>query len=341
VKKKLQIFISSTFSDLQKERQAAVEAVLRAGHIPAGMELFSASNESQLEIIKRWIDDSDVYMLILGGRYGSIEKSSGLAYTEIEYRYALERGKPVFAIVVSDELLAAKVKEFGLDVVERKAVDKYEEFKKLVLSKICRFFDDVNEIKLSIFESLLDIQNRFQLKGWVKFEEVPDLSIILNQLSDLKDENSKLKKDILEKGSKENLKFGFLSFGDLMDLLASKKIEIPTSLTKTDKPLRNSYLELFISNYGIFNTGLDNLQSSGESMNLLYAVASKMMAFGLIEQVSIKRGQSTYSQLKTSNEGKRFIAECEMRMSKEKKEELKSKASKAKAENDSKADNAD
>jgi hypothetical protein len=45
-KRRLQVFISSTFLDLKEERQAAVEAVLRAGHIPAGMELFSAGNES-------------------------------------------------------------------------------------------------------------------------------------------------------------------------------------------------------------------------------------------------------------------------------------------------------
>lgn len=36
-KKKLQVFVSSTYVDLKEERQAAVEAILNAGHIPAGM----------------------------------------------------------------------------------------------------------------------------------------------------------------------------------------------------------------------------------------------------------------------------------------------------------------
>lgn len=40
--KKLQVFVSSTYTDLIEERQAAVEAILDAGHIPAGMELFKA-----------------------------------------------------------------------------------------------------------------------------------------------------------------------------------------------------------------------------------------------------------------------------------------------------------
>ncbi|HYI02988.1 DUF4062 domain-containing protein [Hyalangium sp.] len=68
MKRKLQVFISSTYIDLKEERQSAVEAILESGHIPAGMELFAAGDKSQLETIRRWIDDSDVYLLILGGR---------------------------------------------------------------------------------------------------------------------------------------------------------------------------------------------------------------------------------------------------------------------------------
>jgi hypothetical protein len=84
VKRKLQVFVSSTYDDLREERQAAVEAILKAGHIPAGMELFTAGSGSQLQVIRRWIEESDLYLLILGGRYGSIEPKSGLSYTEVE-----------------------------------------------------------------------------------------------------------------------------------------------------------------------------------------------------------------------------------------------------------------
>lgn len=88
MKKKLQVFISSTYIDLIAERQAAVEAILDAGHIPAGMELFQAGSQSQKETIERWIDESDVYLLILGSRYGSIEPDSKMSYTHWEYDYA-------------------------------------------------------------------------------------------------------------------------------------------------------------------------------------------------------------------------------------------------------------
>lgn len=69
--KKLQVFVSSTYTDLIEERQATVQAILDAGHIPAGMELFKAG-KSQINTIRKWIDESDVYIVILGGRYGAI-----------------------------------------------------------------------------------------------------------------------------------------------------------------------------------------------------------------------------------------------------------------------------
>ena len=45
LRKRLQVFVSSTYTDLKEERQAAVEAILTAGQIPAGMELFTAGDE--------------------------------------------------------------------------------------------------------------------------------------------------------------------------------------------------------------------------------------------------------------------------------------------------------
>ena len=115
--KKLQVFVSSTYTDLIEERQAAVEAILDAGHIPAGMELFKAG-KSQMKTIQKWIDESDVYMLILGGRYGSIEEDSGLSYTELEYKYALSKNMPVFAIILEDSFLFTKAASYGKNAIQ-------------------------------------------------------------------------------------------------------------------------------------------------------------------------------------------------------------------------------
>ena len=111
VRKRLQVFVSSTFCDLIQERQAAVEAILTAGHIPAGMELFTAGDESQMEVIKQWIDESDVYLMILAGRYGSTEPNTGKSYTQLEYEYAVGQAKPLFACAITEDALDERVKK--------------------------------------------------------------------------------------------------------------------------------------------------------------------------------------------------------------------------------------
>lgn len=85
--KRYQVFVSSTFLDLQEERQEVMQALLELDCIPSGMELFPAANEDQWSLIKKVIDDCDYYIVVLAGRYGSVGPD-GYSYTEMEYRYA-------------------------------------------------------------------------------------------------------------------------------------------------------------------------------------------------------------------------------------------------------------
>ena len=202
MKKKVQVFVSSTYADLIEERQAAVSAILKAGHIPAGMELFTAGDESQMETIKRWIDESDVFMLILGGRYGSIELTSSLSYTELEYDYAVNSGKPYFAVVIDEAALKQKVKERGVEVIETVYTRELEAFRKKVLSRISAFFSNAQDIKLAVYETLSDIVFRYDLKGWVSGDEIPDIQSFTEQINKLREENKRLAEDraALDKG---------------------------------------------------------------------------------------------------------------------------------------------
>lgn len=170
--KKLQVFVSSTYTDLIEERQAAVQAILDAGHIPAGMELFKAG-KSQMKTIQKWIDESDVYMLILGGRYGSIEEESGLSYTELEYKYALSKNMPVFAIVLEDSFLFIKAATKGKDAIfEKDNLDKYDAFKEFIKTNLVKFVKNIDQITINIHSQLNDILNDpdYNLIGWIKNE---------------------------------------------------------------------------------------------------------------------------------------------------------------------------
>lgn len=171
--KKLQVFVSSTYTDLIEERQAAVEAILDTGHIPAGMELFKAG-KSQMKTICKWIDESDVYMLILGGRYGSIEEESGLSYTELEYKYALSKNMPVFALVLEDSLLFTKAASMGKDVIfEKNNGNKYEVFKDFVKKQIVHFISNKDQISGKIHSQLNDLLDDadYNLIGWIRYND--------------------------------------------------------------------------------------------------------------------------------------------------------------------------
>lgn len=197
MKKKLQVFISSTYIDLQEERQAAVQAVLDAGHIPAGMELFKAGNKSQLETIYKWIDDSDVYMLILGGRYGSIDENTGKSYTHLEYEYAKQKDMPLFSVVLEDAYLNKKVEFLGYEKSkEQLNRKKYEEFKDLVLNKIVRKVEDTKDIIITVHTTLTEFMNEYEMVGWTRADSTELNTDLLLKINNLNEEKQELKKDL-------------------------------------------------------------------------------------------------------------------------------------------------
>jgi len=73
--------------------------LLQLDYIPAGMELFPASNKGLWETIKGVIDESDYYLLLVGARYGQICEDEGISWTEREFNYAIEQMVPAAALI--------------------------------------------------------------------------------------------------------------------------------------------------------------------------------------------------------------------------------------------------
>ena len=290
MKRKLQVFVSSTFTDLIEERQAAVGAILKAGHIPAGMELFTAADRSQMDIIKNWIDESDVYMLILGGRYGSIEPTTGKSYTELEYDYAVEQGKALFAVVIKEEALEKKVKEHGTDFLERDEPKSLSEFKKKVLSNISSFFEDVKDIRLCVHESLSDFSANRKLKGWVSADEIIDTHDLAEEIKKLNEENRKLKSDIetKDKKIKSLIDNKDAELRELTDVLNAIKITIPKKQIGADADVETTLLNVFVTCKDSFVNGITNDISMETWDNYLFYVISPMLKIhGLMENEKV------------------------------------------------------
>lgn len=313
MKKRLQVFVSSTYLDLKEERQAAVSAVLKAGHIPAGMELFTAADKSQLDIIKRWIDESDVYMLILGGRYGSVEAESGVSYTELEYNYALEIGKPLFAVVINDDALESKVKEVGTSVLETERPAELKMFKEKVLSNMSSFFDDVKDIRLCVMESLPEIASTRELSGWVSGDEVPDTKGLVDEISKLNSEITALVKEnaALSKKVMQAPKIGNgEEFDELTQLLKAIEIKIPPNVVDGKEDVKKSLYDLFNNLHETLITGVTNQVDQNDSTYFIYQnICPKLQVHGLVQNEKVAAVR--WRRFSVTKKGQDFLAYIE------------------------------
>src|SRR5215469_7151069 len=110
--RRYQVLVSSTFKDLEQERQKVLQAILEMRAFPSGMEMFPSADDEQWEFIKREIDSSDYYILVVAGKYGS-SSPAGTSYTEQEYDYAVAAKKPVlsFLFKMLDDLKGSQLEE--------------------------------------------------------------------------------------------------------------------------------------------------------------------------------------------------------------------------------------
>lgn len=197
-RRKLQVFVSSTFTDLRDQRQAAVEAILQAGHIPAGMELFGADDKKQMEVIHGWIADSDVFLLLIAGRYGSVDADSGKSYTHLEYEHALSLGKPVLAMVMTDDAVEARGRS-DLALIERENGGLLRRFRTTVTEgRLVSFFRGDDELKLRIMVALSNADRRDDLVGWVRGTDAVNVAEVVNQLTAATKEASALRTRVAE-----------------------------------------------------------------------------------------------------------------------------------------------
>lgn len=171
MEKKYQIFVSSTYEDLKEERDKVQKAILSMYQFPVGMEMFSADDSEQWDIIKATIDTSDYYVLIIAHRYGStisVGKDAGMSYTEKEFRYARKKKIPILAFLINDEVSVipkyiendpikiGKLNEFKREVKKGRSVEWWENG------------DDLSKkVSIALYKKIAKRQDN---KGWIRVE---------------------------------------------------------------------------------------------------------------------------------------------------------------------------
>lgn len=196
MEKRYQVFVSSTYSDLKEERGKVMQTIMALDCIPAGMELFPAIDAEQFEFIKKIIDDCDYYILIVGGRYGSIS-DDGISYTEKEYDYAVSKGIPVIAFLHEN----IKSLTFEKSEVNPEGRNKLEAFReKVSKGRLVQFWNNADELNGKVAVSLTKTIKVYPAVGWVRAnlqsntESLQEINNLRKQIETIEKEKAELKK---------------------------------------------------------------------------------------------------------------------------------------------------
>ena len=198
MEKRYQVFVSSTYTDLQEERLKVMQTLMRLDCIPAGMELFPAIDTEQFEYIKRIIDDSDYYILIIGGRYGSLSED-GISYTEKEYDYAVSKKIPVMAFLHED-ISKLTIEKSDIDQEKR---DKLIAFRdKVSKNRLIEYWSNANDLSSKVVLSLVSTIKLYPAIGWVRAnlqsntESLQEINTLRKELENLKNDKIKIEQKL-------------------------------------------------------------------------------------------------------------------------------------------------
>lgn len=193
--RRYQVFVSSTFKDLEQERQKVLQAILEMNAFPSGMELFPSADDEQWEFVKREIDSSDYYIVVVAGKYGSLA-STGVSFTEMEYDFAIAQRKPVIGFLYHD---LGDLKGSVLEPDPERRI-KLEAFRtKVARGKLIKQYRNPDELKGFVIQALA---HSFQFRpalGWIRagnarrIEDLEQINTLQRKVMELEAENAALR----------------------------------------------------------------------------------------------------------------------------------------------------
>ncbi len=145
----MKFFLSSTYRDLIEDRSVAISTLQgmlgltkekATGEIVA-MEFFGASENNPLNECLQLISSSDLVIGIYGENYGSIDESTGLSLTELEFDKAVECTIPILCFVKKME-------------IRENREEKFIKEKILGNDRVVAFYSDSNELADKLNDSL-------------------------------------------------------------------------------------------------------------------------------------------------------------------------------------------
>lgn len=314
MKRKFSVFISSTYEDLKEQRQALMGVALENNFIPVGMEQFHAAPATQWDVITRMIDECDFYLLVIGGRYGSIDDDAGISYTEKEYNYAKAKGVPILVLIKESSAITANEQDVGDE-----KYDKYtkmrmlEEFRQKVKDEgnTVDFFTDLNSLKYVASPAFRNAINYAdENAGWVRYRDLVD---VINEEAEVR---NRANAEIGENQHKllEEMKEMLSQFGVRLSDIENNQLtweDIPTATTEDIEKLFRVENETLI----IGNPRGDQTIVGQDDVGNIPVDSAFLLVYAADGDGQILKIQTLSSPTQVCTSGKQFMADNSRRES--------------------------
>jgi hypothetical protein len=104
MKTSLTVFVCSTYSDLSAEREAVLDAIRRLQLQHDSMEFFGARANQPIETCLAEVRRSNILVVIVGHRYGTLVPELGVSFSEAEYAEGQRLRKPCLVYIRDDNV---------------------------------------------------------------------------------------------------------------------------------------------------------------------------------------------------------------------------------------------
>ena len=132
--------------------QAALDAVGRTGMAPVDMRYFTAREGAPADYCRQRVRGCEIYVAVVGFRYGSLVPGQAVSYTELEFREAGTMGLPRLVFLL-DETAA---KSAGPRDADCRAVEGFRERLRRAGLTIRSFTSDAG-LELEVFHALTEL----------------------------------------------------------------------------------------------------------------------------------------------------------------------------------------
>ena len=146
------IFVSSTFTDLQRHRLLVREAIGRLQYDSQAMEFFGALTDTPKEECLRLVRHANVYVGIFAMRYGFVDPQSGKSLTQLEYQEAQAIRLPSLIYVIDEEAHPVLPKH----VDTGSSAEKLRDFKEVLKrSHVVNFFSSPEDLAAKVTQDVV------------------------------------------------------------------------------------------------------------------------------------------------------------------------------------------